>query len=257
MQVVILCGGRGIRLSEQTDLIPKPLVKIGDYPILVHIMRIFLKYKYNNFILNLGYKGEKEKEYFLNYRLYNYDFLLEKNNKISFHKKIDDSIDDSNIIFSSTGITSNKAKRILDIKKYITNEEFLITYGDGLANININKLIKFHRKHKKILTLTGVNTGGRFGEISIKNNLLQTIDEKPNISNRFINGGFFVANKKIFNFIKIDEDQDFETHTIPSLVKIKEVSVFEHPGFWSCLDTQRDFIYLNELNKKKIKPWEM
>ncbi len=255
MQVVILCGGKGIRLKEKTEFIPKPLVNIGDYPILFHLMRWFAKFNQKEFILNLGYRGFQIKEFFLNFDFINHDFRIHKNQIQFLNKK--NVIDDWNIIFASTGENANKAQRITRIEKLITDDNFLLTYGDGLADIDISELIDFHKKHNKLITISGVDIQGRFGELLIEKNMLKKFEEKPTSPGKYINGGFFVIKKEIFKYLrKLKSNQDFETHLLPSLAKINQVMVFKHDGFWSCMDNHRDYLHLNSLVKKKNYPWK-
>ncbi len=229
MKTVILCGGYGTRLSQETRIKPKPMVKIGNIPILQHIMNIYSKHGFDNFILALGYKGYFIKKYFKN-----------KNNNL---KLVD------------TGINTLTGGRLLRLKKFFKEgENFMLTYGDGLSNQNLKKLLKFHLKHKKIATMTVVRTPVRFGEVKLKGNLVSSFKEKPQSSTAWINGGFFVFNYKIFDFIKNDKTM-LEREPMEKLQKIKKLYGYKHTGFWQCMDTLRDKNYLNKLYKSNKLAW--
>ena len=228
MKVVILCGGLGSRLAEETKLIPKPMVKIGKLPILIHIINYYKKFGLKNFILATGYKSKIIDNYF-------------KNKK------------DITCIF--TGKNTLTGGRVLRLKKYFKkNENFLLTYGDGLTNQNINKLIRFHLKNKKIATLTAVMPPARFGVLKIKRNKITSFKEKIQMKNNWINGGFFVFNSKIFKFISGDKTM-LEREPFQNLSKKGQLIAFKHNGFWQCMDTMRDKMALNKLIKEKKAPW--
>ena len=230
MKTVILCGGYGTRLSQETRIKPKPMVKIGKIPILQHIMNIYSRYGFDNFILALGYKGHFIKKYFKN----------KKNNNL---KLVD------------TGINTLTGGRLLRLKKFFREgENFMLTYGDGLSNQNLKKLLKFHLKHKKIATMTVVRPPVRFGEVKLKGNLVSRFKEKPQSSTAWINGGFFVFNYKIFDFIKNDKIM-LEREPMEKLQKIKKLYGYKHTGFWQCMDTLRDKNYLNKLYKSNKLAW--
>ncbi len=234
MKVIILCGGLGSRLSEETKVKPKPMVEIGNKPIISHIMDIYKFYGVKHFILALGYKGEIIKKYFRNKK--------EKNFKIDL---------------VNTGARTLTGGRLLRLKKYFRkNENFMLTYGDGLTGQNITSLLKFHKKQKKIVTMTVVRPPVRFGEVKLKGNLITSFKEKPQVSSGWINGGFFVMNSKIFKFIKGDQTM-FEREPLEKLSRIKEVVAFKHYGFWQCMDTLRDKNLLNQIYKKEKNksPW--
>ena len=228
MKVVILCGGLGSRLAEETKLIPKPMVKIGKLPILIHIINYYKKFGLKNFILATGYKSKIIDNYF-------------KNKK--------------NITCMFTVKNTLTGGRVLRLKKYFKkNENFLLTYGDGLTNQNINKLIRFHLKNKKIATLTAVMPPARFGVLKIKRNKITSFKEKIQMKNNWINGGFFVFNSKIFKFISGDKTM-LEREPFQNLSKKGQLIAFKHSGFWQCMDTMRDKMALNKLIKEKKAPW--
>ena len=228
MKIVILCGGKGTRLSEETRKIPKPMVKIGKKPILIHIMDYYKSFGFDNFILAVGYKQNIIRDYF------------KKNRTFNSVKVVD------------TGQNTLTGGRVLRLKKYFNKEEtFLLTYGDGVTNLNLKNLIRFHKKNRKIATMTAVKPPVRFGELMIKKNIVKKFEEKPQSSSGWINGGFFVLNYKIFKYIKNDLIM-LEREPLEKLVKIKQLVAYKHNGFWQCMDTLRDKILLNKIFKKKI-----
>jgi len=255
MKVVILAGGFGTRLSEYTDLIPKPMVEIGGKPILWHIMKIYSSYGFNEFIICLGYKGNVIREYFLNRMKYDSDITIDyKNNIVKSHETVSEPWTVSLI---STGINSMTGGRIKQIQPYI-NGPFLLTYGDGVANVDINKLIDHHKKHNKIATVTAVQPAGRFGGLEIENEVLvKSFIEKRRSDSPWINGGFFVCQTEIFNYIKGD-NTIFESNTLETLASINQLSSYKHYGFWECMDTAKERNNLNNLwneNKAEWKIW--
>ena len=231
MKTVILCGGLGTRLSEETKKIPKPMVEIGKIPILEHIMRIYEKHGFNEFILALGYKKEKIVNHF------------KKNKK-------------RDIKFVDTGIDSLTGKRLLKLKRFLTGDEnFFLTYGDGLSNIDITKLLNYHKKNKKIATLSAVRPPARFGELTLKKNgLVAKFSEKNQINQGWINGGFFVFNRKVFDYLPKYQCM-LEREPITNLTRNKQLIAFKHNGFWQCMDTLRDKILLNKIWKSGKSKW--
>ena len=231
MKVVILCGGKGTRLSEETKVIPKPLVQIGNKPILIHIINYYKYFGINEFIIATGYKGTLIKKYF-----------NKKQNK-------------DKITIVNTGLNTMTGGRLLRLKNFFKkNENFMLTYGDGLSNINISKTLKFHLKHKKIITISAVRPSVRFGELTINQSTVVDFQEKTQTKAGWINGGFFVLNQKIFSFLKNDNEM-LEKEPMTKLVKKKQVKAYRHHGFWQCMDTLRDKNYLNKLWKSKNTPW--
>ena len=230
VKIVILCGGLGSRLGADTSSIPKPMVKIDKDPIITHILRIYKKFGFNNFILATGYKNKIIQNYF-------------KKNK------------EFNVKTIFTGLNTLTGTRIKKLKKYlIDNDNFMVTYGDGVANININKLLKYHIKHKKDATMTVVRPPVRFGEVKMKNGLILNFKEKPQIKNNWINGGFFIFNKNIFKYFG-KANEMLEKNPINKMTKSKNIMAFKHEGFWQCMDTQRDKKYLQNLIKQKKAAW--
>ena len=252
MQAVILAGGRGTRISEESLLRPKPLIEIGDKPIIWHIMKHYSFYGINEFIICCGYKGELIKEYFSNFGIYSSDITIDVNEKkIKFHKK---KFEKWKITLIDTGTDTQTGGRLKKIKNYLKNT-FCFTYGDGLSDVDINKTIKYHKKHKKLATMTTVQPAGRFGSVKIKNNLVQNFLEKPLGDGGWINGGFFVLNKKVLDYIKNDMTV-WEQEPLINLAKQKQLYSFKHKGFWYPMDTIRDKEYLEKLWNKSNCPWK-
>jgi len=254
MQLVILAGGRGSRLTEETLLKPKPLVDVGNKPIIWHIMKIYSHYGIKDFVICLGYKGYLIKEYFANYFLHNSDLTIDlKRNSMKVHQK---KGEDWKVTLVDTGDETLTGGRILRIKKYIKSD-FLLTYGDGLANINIKKLIDFHKKNKKLATITAVQPQGRFGAIKLnsKNHVI-SFKEKPRGDNNWVNGGFFVLKPRIFDFLENDLSI-WEQKPLIEMTKKKQVVAFKHVGFWQPMDTLRDKIFLDELWDHGKAPWKL
>jgi len=255
MDVVILCGGRGSRLSEETMLKPKPMVEIGNRPILWHIMKYYSLFGYNRFILALGYKADFIKNYFYNYRLENSDFSLQFNHNTEpvYYNSPDEA--DWEIVLVDTGLETLKGGRIKRIQKYVKSSLFHLTYGDGVANVNIDELVRFHNSHNKHATVTAVRPPSRFGEMRFNGNKVVSFDEKSQMHSGYINGGFFVLNKEVFNYLSFDESCDFEFGPIQKLVKENNLMAYKHNFFWQCMDNIRDRDYLNELFKTNKAPW--
>jgi len=255
MKLIILSGGKGTRISEESLIKPKPLIEIGNMPIIWHIMKIYSYYGIREFVICCGYKGYLIKEYFANYFLHSSDVTIHiEKNKIEVHKK---NSEDWQITLVDTGEETFTGGRILRVKNYIEND-FLLTYGDGLADINIKKLIKFHKINNKLATITAVQPAGRFGvvEINKKNNLIENFYEKPKGDGSWINGGFFVLSKKIFRYLK-DDSTVWEKEPMKKLSKDKELCAFQHKGFWYAMDTMRDKNYLDSLWNSKKAPWKL
>lgn len=255
MKVVILCGGMGTRLREETEHIPKPLVEIGGKPILWHIMRIYSTFGFNEFIVCLGYKGYMVKEYFTNYFLHQSDVTINlKNNRVEIHKTISEHW---KVTLVDTGFNTMTGGRIKRIQPYVNNQTFMLTYGDGVGNININELLKFHKDHRKYTTLTTVQPVGRFGalEITLEDKVVN-FQEKPKGDNAWINGGFFVLEPQVFNYIKGDETV-WERDPLEDLAKDGQLVAYKHRGFWMCMDTLRDKRALEELWFSKNPPWKI
>ncbi len=252
MKAIILAGGLGTRLSEETETKPKPMVSIGEKPIIWHILKIFSNYGINDFIICCGYKGYVLKEYFYNYSLHNSDLSIDmENQKINIHHN---KVEPWKITLVDTGEFTQTAGRLLRVKKYVDDENFCFTYGDGLSNVNISKLIELHHYQKTKVTLTAVKPPGRYGALLIKGDKVSSFIEKPEGDNAWINGGFFVVNHQIFNYIDGD-NSSWEEHVLPKIAKEGELSYFKHEGFWQPMDTLRDKKKLVSLVKKGNAPW--
>ncbi|MBF0459043.1 MAG: glucose-1-phosphate cytidylyltransferase [Nitrospirae bacterium] len=257
MKVVILCGGYGTRIRDVSDNIPKPMINVGQYPILWHIMKYYAHWGYNEFILCLGFKGHVIKNFFLNYEANTNDFTvtLGTNKSIVYHNEHGEA--NWKITLAETGHHSMTGARLKRVKKYLAGEEdFMLTYGDGVGDIDINKLIAFHRSHGKIMTVTGVRPPGRFGELMIDDTAMATeFNEKPQTTGGLISGGFFVCRKEIFDYIDDGDDVVLEQKPIRTLVSKGQMMVHCHEGFWQPMDTSRDYQLLNDLCTASTAPW--
>ena len=253
MKAVILAGGLGTRISEETALKPKPMIEIGGKPILWHIMKIYSHYGVNEFIICCGYKGYMIKEYFANYFLHQSDVTIDMiSNKMEIHKK---RAEPWKITLIDTGEHTMTGGRIKKLKNYFNDEDFCLTYGDGLANINIKQLINFHKKHGKLATITSVHPPGRFGAVEIKNSQVTSFIEKPIGESGYINGGFFVLNSKVIDYIK-GYDTIWEKEPLSNLSRDGELMAFEHKNFWQPMDTLREKNYLENLWNSNKAPWK-
>ena len=256
MKVVILAGGLGTRLSEETETRPKPMVEIGGKPILWHIMKIYSSYGFNEFIICLGYKGNMIREYFANYFLYQSDVTINlSDNSIDVHNC---KAEPWKITLVDTGLNTQTGGRIKKIKNYIGDKTFFLTYGDGVSDVNIEKLLKFHKKNKRLLTMTAVQPEGRFGSLDIDRDTGAIIKflEKPKGDNAWINGGFFVAQPEIINYIKNDTTI-FEREPLEKLAKEGNLLAYKHKGLWKCMDTQRDKSQLNQMWETGNAAWKV
>lgn len=256
MKVVILAGGYGTRISEESDLKPKPMIEIGGKPILWHIMKHYSQYGFNEFVILLGYKSYVIKEYFANYYLHNSDVTINTAKKsLEIH---DNYSEDWKITLLETGLDTMTGGRVKKAQKYINNEPFLLTYGDGVSDVNISELLKFHKTHGKKITMTAIQPEGRFGALEIQNNnQVSKFLEKPKGDGSWINGGFFVCEPSVLNYIAGDSTI-FEREPLEQLAKDGELFSYKHDGFWKCMDTLRDKNQLNEMwetNKAKWKNW--
>ena len=257
MKVVILCGGLGTRLREETEFRPKPMVDIGNRPILWHIMKIYAQYGHKDFILSLGYKGEMIKEYFYHYELMNNDVTLELGHpeKICIYQCHEEN--GWRVTLADTGGKALKGARLKKVEKYITDDEFMMTYGDGVADIDINALLAFHHSHGKLATVTGINPASRFGELKINGNRVESFNEKPETSSGLISGGFFVFNKAIFDYLSVDDNCDLEIGPLEKIAREGQLMVYKHAGSWACMDTLRDMDYLNMLWNENKAFWKI
>jgi glucose-1-phosphate cytidylyltransferase len=257
MKAVILCGGMGTRLKEETEYKPKPMVEIGDKPILWHIMKLYAHYGIKDFVLSLGYKGEMIKEYFYNYEILSNDFTIELGNDKNIEIHSNNAEKDWRITLADTGDKTLKGGRLKRVEKYINDDQFMMTYGDGIANVDIENLLEFHRKHGKLATVTGINPASRFGELKIKGNQVESFSEKPKNGDGLINGGFFVFNRGIFDYLSEDENCDLEIGPLEKIAAEGQLMVYKHRGFWACMDTIRDMEYLNKLWREDQSAWKV
>lgn len=237
MQVVLLAGGKGTRIQEESINIPKPLVTIGGYPIIWHVMKIYEKYGYNNFVIAGGYKFELIKEYFYNYHMFNSDMrILTSNGEVQYFNTVSENF---NISLINTGVETETGGRLIQVKKYILGDIFLLTYSDGVSDVDINKLIKFHKSHGKICTLTAVRKHGKFGALQVNGDFITSFKEKPLDDDSWINGGFFALNREIFDYLR---DNDLSA-TLEFLALKGELMAYKHTGNWECMD----FLYYLQL----------
>jgi len=256
MKIVILAGGMGTRLSEETDLKPKPMAEIGEKPMLWHIMKIYSHYGFNDFIICLGYKGYLIKEYFANYFLHQADVTIDmKTNKMEVHHK---KAEPWKVTMVDTGLNTMTGGRIKRVQEYIGKNPFMLTYGDGVADINLKNLIAFHKKHGGYATITAIQPLGRFGAVEIGNkDRVEAFKEKPQGDGAWINGGFFVLEPEVFNYIKDGDSTIWERSPLERLAADGKLSAYTHDGFWKCMDTLRDKIELENLWKSGKAPWKV
>lgn len=256
MKVVILCGGLGTRLKEETDFRPKPMVPIGNRPILWHIMKIYAHYGFKDFVLALGYKGEVIKEYFQNYEILNSDATLElgrPENKVIYgqHDELG-----WKVTLVDTGQKNLKGSRLKQLEKYITDDDFMLTYGDGVGDVDIPTLLDFHRSHGKTVTITGVTPPSQFGKLAVSGDDVFSFAEKPE-DDSIVNGGFFVFNKNIFQYLSDSDDCDLEYGTLEALAAKGELKLYRHKGYWSNMDTFRDMEHLNKIWDNAEAKWKV
>lgn len=258
MKLVILAGGYGSRLGEIAKITPKPMIEIGGKPIIWHIMKYYSQFGIKEFIICLGYKANLIKEYFLNYKTIKNDFTIDySNDSVEFHNNYAET--DWKVTLVNTGYDTLKGGRLKKIEKYLDSDINLLTYGDGVSNIEIDKLIEFHNKNKKVVTISGVHPPARFGELRFDGDLLTSFEEKSQTSEGYINGGFMVFNKDLLNYLTTDDNCDLEYGVFEKLSKEGNLSVYKHDGLWMCMDTERDITKLNKMwksNKAFWKIWE-
>ena len=257
LKTVILCGGRGTRIRDVADNIPKPMIPIGQLPILWHLMKYYASYRHKDFILCLGYMGQTIKDFFLNYEAYTRDctVTLGANKSVEFHTNHEET--DWRVTLADTGPETLTGGRIRKIRQYLKEDEhFFLTYGDGVSDIDLDALLAFHKSHGRILTVTGVRPPGRFGELMADSQGLVTeFNEKPQATGGWISGGFFVCRRELFDYLDERDDLVFEQEPMRALVRDRQLAVYEHDRFWQCMDTYRDWQLLNNLLEKKQAPW--
>jgi len=245
MKVVILAGGWGTRIGRQAEDIPKPMVQIGGKPMLWHIMKLYGSQGFTDFIVSSGVKSNIIKNYFTNFKTYNKDFTVDtETGMIEYH---DSGKDKWRVTVVDTGLNTLKGARIKRVEKYLDAEINMVTYGDGIANVNLKSLLDFHISHGKTITVTGVRPPARFGEIIQEDGHVKVFREKPQVSQGLINGGFMVFNRTLLSYLNVEEECDFERGPLEDLAKEDEVMVYKHTGDWECMDHQRDVAHLNSL----------
>ncbi len=249
MKAVILCGGKGLRMSGAANFTCKPLIEVGGMPILWHIMKIYKQYGIHEFILCLGYNGGHIKEYFLDLDWRSSDFQMREGGQIQFYNRPEEW----NIIFADTGLETMTGGRIKRIQKYIDEDEFMLTYGDGVSDIPLHQLLEFHRQKGKIATVTGIKHRSSYGIIEVKNGIAISFQEKPLLEG-WINAGFYVLNKKVFDYISGD-GCIWEDEPLNKLVQESQLAVYQHQGFWQSVDTIKDVEIINELWNSNNRPW--
>ncbi len=255
MKVVILAGGLGTRISEESHLKPKPMIEIGGNPIMWHIMKYYSHFGYNDFIICCGYKGYVIKEYFADYYLHRSDitFDFSDENKMIIHNNV---AEPWKVTIIDTGVTTQTGARIKRVQKYLDGERFMLTYGDGVSDVDINALVKYHEERGKIATMTAIQPGGRFGVLDIgENNNIKRFTEKAKEDGGWINGGFMVLESQIFDYLNDDPNLVFERAPLESVANDGQLSAFKHNGFWQCMDTMRDRIILNDMIENNNAPW--
>jgi len=253
MKVVILAGGLGTRLSEYTDVIPKPMIMIGGKPILWHIMRSFAHFGHKDFVLALGYKAEVIKDYFLNYRNLSSDFSVDLDTGQVDSLEVDGI--DWNVTLVNTGLESMTGGRVKRLKKYIGEAPFLLTYGDGVSDLDVNGLLEFHKQHGRMVTVTAVRPTARFGELFLDGDKVIEFVEKPQLGRGWINGGFFVVNPEFLDLIDGDSTL-LERAPMEQAAEMGQLMAYRHHGFWQCIDTKRDYEYLQEIWNTGDAPWQ-
>nr|CRH05787.1 Glucose-1-phosphate cytidylyltransferase [Candidatus Magnetococcus massalia] len=258
MQVVILCGGLGTRLREETEFRPKPMVPIGNRPILWHIMKYYASFGFKEFVLALGYKGESIKEYFLHYELMNSDITVSLGQPSRYEIHNGHPEDDWTISLIHTGESALKGARLKRLERYIKGDRFMVTYGDGLADLDLAAQQRFHQQHGRLATVTGVNLASRFGRLkTAEDGRVSRFFEKPHGAvEEPINGGFFIFERGIFDYLSDDDRCDLERGALERVTEAGELVAYPHPGFWACMDTLRDQEYLNQLWQQDEAPWK-
>lgn len=258
MKVVIFAGGKGTRISEESHLRPKPMIEVGGKPIMWHIMKIYESYGHKEFVICLGYKGYMIKEYFLNYYYHNADVTVDlETNQVEVHRNKAESI---KVTLVDTGLETMTAGRLKRVEQYVGNDDFMLTYGDGVANIDMNEQLEFHKAHGKLCTMTIVQPGSRFGMLDIApDNVVRSFMEKPKEDGAWINGGFFILKPEIFKYLKDDADDImWERQPLEDITADGQLVAYKHHGFWKCMDTLRDNVDLNTMwdDQPKWKTWE-
>lgn len=258
MKTVILCGGYGTRIRDVANNIPKPMVPIGEHPILWHIMRGYAGAGHRDFVLCLGYKGEVIKDYFLNYQARTADFTITLGERRSIQYHGDHAESGWRVTLADTGLNAMTGARVKRVQKYLDDDDFMLTYGDGLSDVDLDLLLAFHRSHGKIVTVTGVRPPGRYGELDCDRiGLVREFNEKPQATAGLISGGFFVCSPGIFDYLDDRENLVLEEEPMRRLAADQELMVYRHDGFWQCMDTYRDYRLLEDLWRGGKCPWQV
>jgi glucose-1-phosphate cytidylyltransferase len=254
LEAVILCGGQGTRLREETEFKPKPMVEIGGRPILWHIMRRYHKYGVRRFILCLGYKGDLIRDYFLNYRLRQCDVTVNlRSHAVEVHGE--DAAEDWEVVLADTGDDAMTGARIKRALPHVRGEEFFATYGDGVADVDIARLLEAHRAGKRLATVTAVHPSSRYGELDIEKGAVRNFLEKPQVADGWINGGYFVLSRRVFDHVGTGPEVVLESDVLPPLAQRGQLAAYRHDGFWQCMDTYREMLALNQIWARGDAPW--
>lgn len=255
MKTVILCGGKGTRIREVSEVLPKPMIPIGNFPMVKHIMDIYSAHGYGEFILCLGYKGETIKDYFLGYMARTSDIVIDYEGGGDIEYIDSAAPPATKLILAETGLEAMTGCRVRRIQKYVGDESFFLTYGDGLGNLDIGALAAFHRAHGKLATITSVRPPSRFGELELEGTQVKSFEEKPQAGTGHINGGFMVCEPGVFDYIPDDETCMFEREPLQHLARDGQLMTYHHDGFWMCMDTSREYDLLNKLWASGKAPW--
>ena len=256
MKVVILAGGLGTRISEESHLKPKPMIEIGDQPILWHIMKIYSHYGFNDFVICCGYKGHLIKEYFADYYLHRSDvtFDFSENNRMTIHENV---AEPWRVTLVDTGLHTQTGGRLKRVERYLGGEPFLLTYGDGVSDVDLNALLEQHRESEKTVTMTGIQPGGRYGVLDLEGETVTGFREKAKEDGGWINGGFMVMEPEVFRYLSTEEGCILERAPLETLAREGKLGVYKHTGFWQCMDTQRDKGRLEQLWESGAPPWKV
>lgn len=254
MKVVILCGGQGMRMREHTDVMPKPMVEIGGMPILWHIMKTYAHYGFQEFVLCLGYRGEVIKSFFYNYEMLVNDFTVELGTR---NTQIHPGHQENGwkVTLADTGQEAMTGARVKRVERYIDGDSFFLTYGDGVTDLRIDELLAFHKSHGRMATITGVHPPSHYGVLDIQGDSVRTFQEKPKTQTTAISGGYFVFQRELLDHLRPDDGCILEREPLEELARAGELKVFHHAGFWQCMDTHRDWVYLNDLWSRGKSPW--
>jgi glucose-1-phosphate cytidylyltransferase len=255
-KVIILAGGQGMRLREETEYRPKPMVEVGSKPLLWHIMKQYAYHGFNDFVICLGYKGDHIKSYFLNFDFLMSDFTITLGSRESVVCHDLGPEAGWSVTLAYTGLNAETGSRLKSVQRYVREcDLIMMTYGDGLANVDLQELVRFHQQHGRIATVTGVSPPSRFGELVVEDNVVEEFCEKPQISQGHINGGFFVFDQRVFDFVESDVACSFEREPLQNLAAEGQLIMYPHRGFWHCVDTMRDLVQLNQMWSKGEAPW--